>query len=69
VQFDENILHFQNFTRTPSEDFELLINLIGPKVVEARNEYEKCDHCKNKTCCNIEISRRRRIIYESAVPD
>uniref|UniRef100_A0A2S2NBZ4 Putative nuclease HARBI1 n=1 Tax=Schizaphis graminum TaxID=13262 RepID=A0A2S2NBZ4_SCHGA len=34
LQFDENILHFQNFTRMSSEDFELLINLIGPKVVK-----------------------------------
>lgn len=34
MQFDENILHFQNFTRMSSEDFELLINLIGPKVVK-----------------------------------
>lgn len=32
MQFDENILHFQNFTRMSSEDFELLISLIGPKV-------------------------------------
>ncbi|KAF0710542.1 putative nuclease HARBI1 [Aphis craccivora] len=34
LRFDENILHFQNFTRMSSEDFELLINLIGPKVVK-----------------------------------
>lgn len=34
LQFDENILHFQNFTRMSSEDFQLLINLIGPKVVK-----------------------------------
>jgi len=34
MQFDENILHFQNFTRMSSEDFELLINLIGPKVAK-----------------------------------
>jgi hypothetical protein len=34
LQFYENILHFQNFTRMSSEDFELLINLIGPKVVK-----------------------------------
>lgn len=29
---DKNILHFQNCTRISSEDFELLINLIGPKI-------------------------------------
>lgn len=34
MQFVENILHFQNFTRMSSEDFELLINLICPKVVK-----------------------------------
>lgn len=34
MQFDENILHFQNFTRMSSEDFELLISLIRPKVVK-----------------------------------
>jgi len=34
MQFDENIFHFQNFTHMSSENFELLINLIGPKVVK-----------------------------------
>lgn len=34
MQFDENISHFKNFTRMTSEDFEVLMHLIGPKLVK-----------------------------------
>lgn len=34
MQFDKNILHFQNFTCMPFEDFEFLIYFIGPNVVK-----------------------------------
>jgi hypothetical protein len=36
---DESTGHFFNFLRMSSEDFEILINLIGPKIQKINTQF------------------------------
>lgn len=62
---DETNGHFKNFLRVSVDDFELFINLIGPKV-EKQNTKFICEHghiCERKIGTDLKIFSNRTFFF------